>query len=258
MERVAGGFEFTEGPVWSREGALLFSSPNTNAIYRWTPEGKVDVFRSKSGYTGVDIGRYHQPGSNGLTFDPQGRLTICQHGNRRILRVEPHGNTTVLADSFGGRRLSAPGDLVHRSDGTLFFTDRLLGGIFMLRDGVLAQVDDSLTAPSGIALSPDERYLYVASSDVLVRYDLAGSGRADALADVTGEDAIGGLAVAPDGALYVCMPGGIRVLSAAGDQLRTIRLPEAPHNLAWGDEDRRTLYITAETSVYRLRPEEDT
>ena len=92
VEQVAGGFEFTEGPVWSPEGALLFSSPNTNAIYRWDPRGEVTVFRSKSGYTGTDIGRYHQPGSNGLTFDPDGRLVMCQHGNRRVLRVEPHGN----------------------------------------------------------------------------------------------------------------------------------------------------------------------
>ena len=99
LERVAGGFEFTEGPVWTRDGALLFSSPNTNAIYRWTPAGAVTVFRPKSGYTGFDIGRYHQPGSNGLTFDPEGRLTICQHGNRRVLRVNPHGDVTVLADA---------------------------------------------------------------------------------------------------------------------------------------------------------------
>src|SRR5215210_9317149 len=99
LEVVATGFEFTEGPVWSADGALLFSSPNTNAIYRLDPElGKVTVFRSHSGYTGVDIGRYFQPGSNGLTFDPQGRLTLCQHGNRRVVRVEPHGNITVLAD----------------------------------------------------------------------------------------------------------------------------------------------------------------
>ena len=90
------------------------------------------MFRSKSGYTGVDIGRYHQPGSNGLTFDPQGRLTICQHGNRRVLRVEPHGNTTVLADAYEGRRLNSPNDLVYRSDGTLYFTDPPFGlpGVF--------------------------------------------------------------------------------------------------------------------------------
>lgn len=87
LERIAGGFEFTEGPVWTRDGALLFSSPNTNTIYRWQEPGGVTVFRSKSGYTGLDVGRYHQPGSNGLTFDPDGLLTICQHGNRRVIRV---------------------------------------------------------------------------------------------------------------------------------------------------------------------------
>jgi gluconolactonase len=98
--QVATGFEFTEGPVWTHDGALLFSSPNTNVIYRWSPEGKVEVFRTESGYAGPDIGAYAQPGSNGLTLDPRGRLTICQHGNRRVLRVEPRGNTTVLVDRF--------------------------------------------------------------------------------------------------------------------------------------------------------------
>lgn len=132
LERVAGGFEFTVGPVWTRDGALLFSSPNTNAIYRWSPDGIVTVFRPKSGYTGTDIGRYHQPGSNGLTFDGAGRLTICQHGNRRVIRVEPHGNITVLADRHAGRRLNSPNDLVYRSDGTLYFTDPPFGlpGVF--------------------------------------------------------------------------------------------------------------------------------
>src|SRR5205814_7202612 len=114
LEKVAGDFEFTEGPVWTRDGALLFSSPNTNAIYRLN-DGVVTVFRSKSGYTGTDIGRYHQPGSNGLTFSPDGRLTICQHGNRRVLLVNPHGDTTILADSYEGKRLNSPNDLVDRS-----------------------------------------------------------------------------------------------------------------------------------------------
>ena len=127
LERVAGGFEFTEGPVWTRDGGLLFSSPNTNVVYRWTPEGKVTVFRPKSGYTGFDIGRYHQPGSNGLTFDPDGLLTICQHGNRRVIRVNPHGDITVLADRYDGKRLNSPNDLVYRSDGALFFTDPPFG-----------------------------------------------------------------------------------------------------------------------------------
>jgi gluconolactonase len=108
LEQVAGGFEFTEGPLWSPEGALLFSSPNTNVIYRWSPHtGTVTLFRSKSGYAGVDVGRFAQPGSNGLTFDPDGRLAICQHGNRRIIRVNPHGDITVLADRYQGRRLNS-------------------------------------------------------------------------------------------------------------------------------------------------------
>jgi gluconolactonase len=270
LERVAGGFEFTEGPVWTRDGALLFSSPNTNVIYRWTPAGAVSVFRPKSGYTGVDVGRYHQPGSNGLAFDPEGRLTICQHGNRRVLRVNPHGDTTVLADRYDGKRLNSPNDLVYRSDGSLFFTDPPFGlpdpaeselgfsGVYRVRDGEVELLTDELEGPNGIAFSPDERWLYVGNWDadrkVVMRYDPE-SGEGDVLFDMTdapGEDAIDGLEVDAGGNLYVCGPGGIWVLSADGDHLGTLRLPEAPHNLAWGD-DGRTLYVTAETSVYRLR-----
>jgi gluconolactonase len=184
LERVAGGFEFTEGPVWTRDGALLFSSPNTNTIYRWAPTGTVTVFRPKSGYTGADIGRYAQPGSNGLTFDPDGRLTICQHGNRRVIRVEPHGNTTVLADRYDGKRLNSPNDLVYASDGTLYFTDPPFGlpatftdpkkelpfsGVFRVRDGVVSLVTAELAGPNGIALSPDERHLYVATGTPIAR-----------------------------------------------------------------------------------------
>jgi gluconolactonase len=185
LERVAGGFEFTEGPVW-KDGALLFSSPNTNTIYR-LKDGVVTVFRSKTGYTGVDIGRYHQPGSNGLTFSPDGRLTICQHGYRRVLRVNPHGDTTVLADSYEGKRLNSPNDLVYRSDGTLYFTDPPFGlpdpaeaelgfsGVFRVRDGVVSLLTDELSGPNGLAFSPDERWLYVGNWDferiVVIRYD---------------------------------------------------------------------------------------
>jgi gluconolactonase len=278
LERVAGGFEFTEGPVWSADGALLFSSPNTNAIYRWAPRGTVTVFRPKSGYSGIDIGRFTQPGSNGLTFDPEGRLTMCQHGNRRVLRVEPHGNVTVLADSYEGRRLNSPNDLVYRSDGTLYFTDPPFGlpqtfddpgkelpfsGVFRVRDGRIALVTDELEGPNGLALSPDERHLYVGNWDperkVVIRYELADDGSAsseDVLFDMTaapGDDAIDGLKVDTAGRLYVCGPGGVWVLSADGEHLGTLRLPEAPHNLAWGDDDGRALYVTALTSVYRLR-----
>ena len=278
LDRIAGGFEFTEGPVWTRDGALLFSSPNTNQIYRWAPTGRVTVFRSHSGYSGTDIGRYHQPGSNGLTFDPQGRLTICQHGNRRIVRVEPHGNLTVLADRFEGKRLNSPNDLVYRSDGLLYFTDPPFGlpdafddpkkelgfsGVFMVRDGEVAVVDDSLAGPNGLAFSPDERILYVGNWDpdrkVVMRDDVSADGTARDgqvffdMTGATGEDAIDGIKVDELGNLYVCGPGGVWVLSPDGGHLATLRLPEDPHNLAWGDADGRTLYITALSSVYRLR-----
>jgi gluconolactonase len=279
LEQVAGGFEFTEGPVWSPEGALLFSSPNTNAIYRWHPRGEVTVFRSKSGYTGVDIGRYHQPGSNGLAFDPQGRLTICQHGNRRVIRVEPHGNVTVIADRFEGRRLSSPNDLVYRSDGTLFFTDPPFGlpgvfddpakelpfsGVFAVREGEVRLVTDELAGPNGLAFSPDERFLYVGNWDpaskVIMRYEVDADcvvRGASVFADLTaepGDAALDGLKVDEVGNVYACGPGGVWILSPAGERLGLLRLPEEPHNLAWGDADRRTLYITALTGIYRIRP----
>jgi gluconolactonase len=278
LERIAGGFEFTEGPVWTRDGALLFSSPNTNAIYRWAPTGAVTVFRPKAGYSGVDIARYHQPGSNGLTFSPDGLLTICQHGNRRIIRVNPHGDTTVLADRYDGKRLNSPNDLVYRSDGTLYFTDPPFGlpegfgdpgkqlpfsGVYRVRDGAVTLESDELEGPNGIALSPDEHHLYVGNWDlerkIVMRYDIGEDGSLANgavffdMTDAPGEDAIDGIKVDQAGNLYVCGPGGIWLLSPGGNHLGTLELPESPHNLAWGDEDGRTLYVTALTSVYRLR-----
>jgi gluconolactonase len=236
------------------------------------------VFRAKSGYTGVDIGRYPQPGSNGLAFDADGRLTMCQHGNRRVMRVEPHGNITVLADHYEGKRLNSPNDLVYRSDGTLFFTDPPFGlpagfddpkkelpfsGVFSVREGQVALVTDELEGPNGLAFSPDERHLYVGNWDpgrkVVMRYEIDAHGRATDstvlfdMTDAPGDDAIDGLKVDEAGTLYVCGPGGIWVVSADGSHLGTIRLPEAPHNLAWGDGDGGALYVTAMTSVYRLR-----
>jgi gluconolactonase len=280
LERIAGGFEFTEGPVWAAEGALLFSSPNTNAIYRWSPEGKVTVFRSKSGYTGTDIGRYHQPGSNGLTFDPvEGRLTICQHGNRRVVRVEPHGNLTVLASTYQGKRLSSPNDLVYRSDGTLYFTDPpfglpdtyedpakelLFSGVFRVtRDGAISLETDEMKGANGLAFSPEEKHLYVGNWDperkVIMRYEVAPDGCLSGgklFYDMTaapGEEALDGLKVDEAGNVYACGPGGIWIISPQGDQLGLLGLPESPHNLAWGEQDGRTLYITALTSIYRIR-----
>jgi gluconolactonase len=277
LEKLAGGFIFTEGPVWTPDGTLLFSDPNANTIYRWTPDGQVSVFRTKSGYAGVDVGEYGQPGSNGLTFDGEGRLTINQHGNRRVVRLEKTGAVTVLADRYEGKRLNSPNDLVYRSDGTLFFTDPPFGlpqafddprkelavsGVFSLRDGHLRLVASDLQGPNGLAFSPDERYLYVGNWDpkkkAVMRYPVAPDGTLGAgsvffdMTAAAGEDAIDGIKVDVQGHLYVSGPGGLWILSPDGRHLGTLVGPEHPHNLAWGD-DGRTLYLTAQTGIYRIR-----
>jgi len=278
IEKLADGFIFTEGPVWAPEGYLLFSDPNANTIYRWTPDGQVTVFRTKSGYAGTDVGEYRQPGSNGITLDPQGRVTIDEHGNRRVVRIEKNGAVTVLADRFEGKRLNSPNDLVYRSDGTLFFTDPPFGlpqafedsrkelpfsGIYSLKDGTLRLVAKELTGPNGLAFSPDERYLYVGNWDekkkVVMRYEVHADGSlspGEVFFDMTnapGDDALDGVKVDVQGNVYVSGPGGLWILSAEGKHLGTIAGPEHPHNLAWGDDDGRTLYLTAQTGLYRVR-----
>ena len=283
LEKLAGGFLFTEGPVWvpataTTSGYLLFSDPNANTIYRWSADGQVSVFRTKSGYAGVDIGAYHQPGSNGLTLDGKARLTINQHGNRRVIRVEPRGNITVLADRYDGKRLNSPNDLVYRSDGALYFTDPPFGlpnvfndprkelpysGVYCVKDGMVKLVSTDLDAPNGLALSPDEKTLYVNNWNdkrkVILRYDVnadcsLSNGRLFFdMTDAPGSDALDGLKVDQKGNVYSTGPGGLWILSPEGKQLGLIKGPEDPHNMAWGDDDGKTLYITALTGIYRLR-----
>lgn len=132
LEKLAGGFLLTEGPVWvpakdSVPGYLLFSDPNANTIYRWSADGQVSVFRPKNDYAGFNVGEHHQSGSNGLTLDKQGRLTINQHGNRRVIRLEPRGNITVLADRLDDKRFNSPNDLVFNSNEDLYFTNPPFG-----------------------------------------------------------------------------------------------------------------------------------
>ena len=283
LEKLAGGFLFTEGPVWvpataNTSGYLLFSDPNANTIYRWSADGQVSVFRTKSGYAGFNVGEYHQPGSNGLALDKQGRLTINQHGNRRVVRVEPRGNITVLADQFDGKRLNSPNDLVYRSDGALYFTDPPFGlpkvfddprkelpysGVYCVKDGQVKLVSAELDAPNGLAFSPDEKYLYVNNwndkKKIILRYDvnqdctLTNSTLFFDMTNAPGNDSLDGLKVDRQGNVYSTGPGGLWVISPEGKQLGLIKGPEDPHNMAWGDDDSKTLYITALTGIYRIR-----
>jgi len=276
--KLAEGFEFTEGPVWVRNGGyLIFSDPNANTQYKYK-DGELSVFRTSSGYSGPDIAEYSQPGSNGLTLDHQGRLTINEHGNRRVTRLESDGMLTVLADRYDGKRLNSPNDLVYRSDGTLYFTDPPFGlpkffddprkelpfsGVFSLQNGKLRLVTTDLTGPNGIAFSPDEKYLYVTNWDekkkVIMRYESHADGTVSngtVFFDMTsarGEDALDGMKVDERGNLYVSGPGGLWILSPEGKHLGTVIAPKHPHNLAWGDEDGKTLYLCAEGGLYRMR-----
>lgn len=285
--KLAEGFQFTEGPVWSKQnGYLLFSDPNANTIYKYKPAGgalantapgELSVFRTPSGYSGSDIKEYGQPGSNGLTFDSEGRLTINEHGNRRVTRLERNGSLTVLADNYEGRRLNSPNDLVYRSDGTLFFTDPPFGlpkffedqrkqlpysGVFSIHQGKLQLLSTDFTGPNGIALSPNEEYLYVGNWDekkkAIMRYDVQPDGtvrNGKLFFDMTaakGEDALDGIKVDVKGNVYASGPGGLWIISAEGKHLGTVVAPKHPHNMAWGD-DGKTLYLTAESGLYRMR-----
>jgi len=299
--KLADGFQFTEGPIWVNKdgGYLLFSDPNANTIYKYTPnqDGKLDVFRTPSGYSGADIAEYGQPGSNGLTLDPQGRLTIDQHGNHRVVRDEKDGTQTVLADSYEGKRLNSPNDLVYRSDGTLFFTDPPFGfpklfndtrkqlgfsGVYSIYKGKLQLVSKDFTGPNGIALSPDEKYLYVGNwprsltgqelrkedesvaeigdkHKAIIRYEVQPDGTLKNrklffdFTNAPGEDGLDGIKVDQKGNLYVSAPGGLWVISPEGKHLGTIVTPKHAHNMAWGDADGKTLYLCARSGLYRIR-----
>lgn len=259
-EQVASGFQFTEGPVWHPDGYLLFSDIPAARIYRYTPGGEVEVWREASG------------NSNGLTLDRQGRLVACEHGNRRVSRTEPDGSIITLADQYDGGRLNSPNDVVVKSDGTIYFTDPPYGiapeqreqpcnGVYrILPDGTIERLIDDFDRPNGLAFAPDESVLYIDDSprrhvrafDVLSDGRLANS-RIIADMDHPQPGSPDGMKVDAEGHLYVAGATGVWVFEPDGTHLGVIATPERPANCAWGDADRQTLYITARTSLYRIR-----
>ena len=292
LEKLATGFTWTEGPVWIPTGYLLFADIPSNSIRKWTPAGEASIFMQPSGYKGAAPYGGPEPGSNGMTLDSHGRLTVAGHAQRNVWRLEQvnaKAQVTILADSYQGKQLNSPNDLVYKSDGTLYFTDPPYGlrtqkendpekqlefsGVYRLpsatsqkpgappaRDQLQLLVKD-LPRPNGIAFSPDEKYLYVNNSEpkkIWMRYTVKADGTitdGKLVFDASSDPRPGspdGMKVDRNGNLYSAGPGGVWIFSPAGKHLGTIDISEKVGNLAWGDADHKTLYITASSSVYRI------
>ncbi len=261
VEKVAGGFEFTEGPVWHPDGFLLFSDIPANTIYKWQPGQKTEIFRQPSG------------NANGNTLDKSGRLVTAEHGNRRVSLTENNGKIVTLASQYEGKQLNSPNDLVVKSDGSIYFSDPPYGiepeqeelgfyGVYRLApDGTVTLLVDDFVRPNGITLSPDETKLYVNDSEKghIRIFDVQPDGmlaNGKVFAEMKPPSEAGaadGMKVDIKGNIYSTAPGGVWVFSPQGDLLGVIETPEPPANIAWGDRDYKTLYITARNSLYRIR-----
>ncbi len=293
LERVATGFDkWTEGPVWTHAGTILFAEIPANRIRVWATGKDAQVFMEPSGYVGKTPYGGPEPGSNGMTLDADGRVSVAGHARRNVWRMEsldPHGTITVLAESYQGKKLNSPNDVVYRSDGSLYFTDPPYGlptqgdsdpvkeqkvnGVYRIvgarqhKAGAppdaskLQLIIKDLPRPNGIAFSPDEKTLYIADSGkkVWMCYPVHADGSAGEgalLLDANTDKAPGspdGIRVDKKGNIYGSGPGGVWIISPAGKHLGTIKVPEVVSNVAWGDKDGKTLYITASTSLYRIK-----
>ncbi len=262
--RVATGFRFAEGPVWcAGERRLIFSDIHANRILRWSSDSNVSVFREPSN------------NANGLTRDREGRLIACEHGARRVTRTERDGSITVLADRFDGNRLNSPNDIVVKSDGSIYFTDPPYGiqpheqelpfqGVYRIEpdSNTLTLLARDFVHPNGLAFSPDERRLYIADSSLQRRhvrvFDVETNGGLVPCGifhdmNVSWEGVPDGMKVDTNGHVYCTGPGGVWVFDPQGVHLGTILTPEEPGNCAWGEDDMKSLFITARTSLYRIR-----
>ncbi len=281
MERLAEGFDWSEGPVWIPDGGyLLFSDVPRNSVMKWKDGEGISLYMKPSGYTGVvDYGG--EPGSNGLLLDPQGRVVFCEHGDRRVSRLEKDGGKKTLVDSYQGKRLNSPNDGVYKSNGDLYFTDPPYGlpknfddprreldfcGVYRLStDGQVTLLTKDMTRPNGIAFSPDEKTLYVAQSDpaaaVWMAYEVKpdgtiGAGRVFFDATAWSKEGRKGLPDGMDvdqaGNLFATGPGGVHVFAPDGAHLGTFDTGEATGNVTWGD-DGSTLYIAADMYLVRIK-----
>jgi gluconolactonase len=260
VKKLSSGFKFTEGPLWNPHGFLLFSDIPADTIYKWTPEGKISVFRRPAGHP------------NGNTLDREGRLVTAEH-DRRLVRTEKDGSVVTLAERYEGKRLNSPNDVVVKSDGSIYFTDPPYGikkkqeelgfyGVYRLaQDRTLTLLVKDFVRPNGLAFSPDEKKLYVSDSDKghIRVFQVKPNGtltNGQVFAELKGPSTSGvpdGMKVDVQGNVYCSGPRRIWVFSPAGKLLGKIVVPEVVENLAWGDKDYKTLYITASTSLYRIR-----
>jgi gluconolactonase len=282
IEVLAGGFKWTEGPVWVKNGShLLFSDIPNNAIFKWSEKEGLKPFLKPSGYTGKDNFTGYEPGSNGLALDKNGALVLCQHGDRRIARLEKNGTFTTLADKYSGKRLNSPNDLVYAANGDLYFTDPPYGlpkqmqdpgkeldyqGVYRLKpNGELTLLTKEMTRPNGIGLSPDGKTLYVANSDpelaiwkaFPVKSDgTLGEGKLffDSTADVkAGKPGLpDGLKVDAKGNVFATGPNGVFVFDSTGKHLGSILTLDKTANCGFGD-DGSTLYICANDKLVRIK-----
>jgi gluconolactonase len=279
LEKLAEGFTWSEGPVWLN-GELIFSDVPENIAYRWKPGmTKAEVFLQPSGLLTPTPG-FREPGSNGLAKDAQGRLLLCQHGERRVARYE-NGRFTSLADRFEGKRFNSPNDLAVARNGDIYFTDPSYGlegvnnsplkeipfnGVYRVtKDGKVTLLTKDLTFPNGIAFSPDQKTLYVGVSDSkatrIAAFEVAADGTirnertffdAQPLRTGGAKGLVDGLKIDRDGNVWSSAPGGIVIVSPAGKLLGRLNTGEATANCNWGD-DGGTLYITADMFLVRIR-----
>jgi gluconolactonase len=279
IEKLASGFTWAEGPVWIKEGNhLLFTDVPENTIWRWSQADGKQLYLKPSGFTGADTSGLREPGANGLFPDKPGTLLVANAGNRTLDRLDlATRRKTTLAAGFEGKKFNSPNDVTRKKDGTAFFTDppySLTGindsplkelrfnGVFRLAtDGTLALIDDAMSFPNGIGLSPDERTLYVANSDpakpIWMAYSLdekgGVTGRREfaSAADLQGPGLPDGLKVSSDGHLFASGPGGIVIFAPDGTRLGRIETGMAIANCAFGD-DGRTLYLASDEFIARV------